>query len=72
MPQAAVCRPQGSSMKLLPTQVVHWFHYRERAKGESKAASEPDVTADPTPIWISRRTRTALLLAMLLGVGMVV
>ncbi len=43
-----------------------------RAEGTAKqrrvlkgSKAEPDVTADPTPIRISRRTRTALLLAVL-------
>jgi predicted PurR-regulated permease PerM len=34
--------------------------------------SEPDVTADPTPIRISKRTRTALILAGLVLLGLVV
>lgn len=45
-----------------------------RGRGESgtEAAAEPDVTADPTPIPISRRTRTALILAVLVLLGLVV
>jgi predicted PurR-regulated permease PerM len=39
---------------------------------EPEAAPEPDVTADPTPIWLSRRTRTALILATLVLAGLVV
>ena len=34
---------------------------RKRVPEGSKG--EPDVTVHPTPIWISRRTRTALVLA---------
>lgn len=37
----------------------------------SAAEKEPDVTADPTPIPISRRLRTVLILAVLLLVGLV-
>ena len=37
-----------------------------------KEADEPDVTARPTPILISTRTRTALLLAVVVLVGLVV
>lgn len=33
---------------------------------------EPDVTADPTPIPISKRTRTALILAVLVLLGLIV
>jgi predicted PurR-regulated permease PerM len=32
---------------------------------------EPDVTADPTPIWISRRTRTVLVLAVIAALAYV-
>jgi hypothetical protein len=34
-----------------------------RKPGLEGSKGEPDVTAHPTPIWISRRTRTALVLA---------
>ena len=43
-----------------------------RSGGESDATPEPDVTADPTPIPISKRTRTALILAVLVLLGLVV
>jgi predicted PurR-regulated permease PerM len=43
-----------------------------RSGGESDATPEPDVTADPTPIPISKRTRTALILALLVLLGLVV
>src|SRR5918998_6275522 len=33
---------------------------------------EPDVTTHPTPIWISRRTRTALILAVIAALAYVV
>jgi predicted PurR-regulated permease PerM len=34
--------------------------------------AEPDVTAHPTPIWISKRTRTVLILAVLVLLGLVI
>src|SRR5919112_1044915 len=43
---------------------------RKRAPGGSKG--EPDVTAHPTPIWISRGTRTALILAVIAALAYVV
>jgi predicted PurR-regulated permease PerM len=43
-----------------------------RSGGESDATPEPDVTAEPTPIPISKRTRTALILALLVLLGLVV
>src|SRR5919112_5836138 len=43
---------------------------RKRAPGGSKR--EPDVTAHPTPIWISRRTRTVLILAVIAALAYVV
>ena len=43
-----------------------------RSGGESDATPEPDVTAEPTPIPISKRTRTTLILAMLVLLGLVV
>jgi predicted PurR-regulated permease PerM len=58
-------------MKRLRARVVQWFSDRGQSGGESGAAPEPDVTADPTPIWISRRTRTALILATLVLAGLV-
>jgi predicted PurR-regulated permease PerM len=39
-------------------------------RGRPKA--EPDVTADPTPIRISKRIRTALILAVLALLGLVI
>lgn len=53
-------------------RVVQLFRDRGGSGGESEAASEPDVTADPTPIWISKCTRTALILATLLLAGLVI
>lgn len=40
------------------------------SSGQSSA--EPDVTAHPTPIWISKRTRTALILAVVIVLGFVI
>jgi predicted PurR-regulated permease PerM len=40
--------------------------------GETDASAEPDVTAHPTPIPISRRTRTALILTAIVLLGLVV
>ena len=45
---------------------------RGRPRSESDATAEPDVTAQPTPIRISRRTRTALILAVLALLGLVI
>jgi predicted PurR-regulated permease PerM len=53
-------------------RVVQLFRDRGGSGGESEAPSEPDVTAEPTPIWISKRTRTALILATLLLAGLVI
>jgi hypothetical protein len=52
-------------------RLVGWVHGRRRS-GKPGVASEPDVTADPTPIRISKRTRTALILAMLAVLGLVI
>jgi predicted PurR-regulated permease PerM len=41
-------------------------------KSSSGSRAEPDVTAHPTPIRISKRTRTALILAVLVVLGYVV
>ena len=40
--------------------------------GRGQPSAEPDVTARPTPIRISRRTRTALILAVLALLGLVI
>lgn len=45
---------------------------RGRRGSGTEAVAEPDVTADPTPIPISRRTRTALILTGLVLLGLVV
>ncbi len=45
---------------------------RPRPQSEPNATAEPDVTAQPTPIRISRRTRTALILAVLALLGLVI
>jgi predicted PurR-regulated permease PerM len=45
---------------------------RGRPRSEPNATAEPDVTAQPTPIQISRRTRTALILAVLALLGLVI
>lgn len=45
---------------------------RGRPRSEPNATAEPDVTAQPTPIRISRRTRTALILAVLALLGLVI
>ena len=52
-------------------RLVGWVRGRRRS-GKPGVASEPDVTADPTPIRISKRTRTALILAMLAVLGLVI
>jgi predicted PurR-regulated permease PerM len=43
-----------------------------RLRGSGQPSSEPDVTAHPTPIRISKRTRTALILAVLVLLGLVI
>src|ERR687890_2743080 len=43
-----------------------------RKLGPDGSKGEPDVTAHPTPIWISRRTRTALILAVVVALAYVV
>ena len=53
-------------------RLVGWMRGREQSGAESDVASEPDVTANPTPIRISKRTRTALILAMLAVLGLVI
>jgi len=73
-PAAADCsgdarRREGPVKRL---RAVQWFRDRGRSGGQSGAASEPDVTAEPTPIWISKRTRTTLILATLLLAGLVI
>ena len=45
---------------------------RGKSRSESHATDEPDVTAHPTPIRISKRTRTVLILAALALLGLVV
>jgi predicted PurR-regulated permease PerM len=45
---------------------------RVQSRSESAGATEPDVTADPTPIQISKRARTALILAVLVLLGLVI
>ena len=49
-----------------PTKPGRWKREPEGSKGE------PDVTAHPTPIRISRRTRTALILAVIAALAYVV
>ncbi len=53
-------------------RLVGWIRGREQSGIEPDVTSEPDVTADPTPIRISKRTRTALILAVLVLLGSVV
>ncbi len=53
-------------------RLLGWFRDREKLGSGSDAASEPDVTARPTPIPISRRTRTVLILAFAVLLGLVV
>lgn len=48
--------------------LVGWVRGRGQAGAEPDVMSEPDVTADPTPIRISKRTRTAMVLAEIVGV----
>ena len=45
---------------------------RKSGHGSAAPSAEPDVTAHPTPIRISRRTRTALILAVLVVLAYVV
>ena len=45
---------------------------RGQSRSKSDATAEPDVTAHPTPIRISKRTRTVLILAALALLGLVV
>jgi predicted PurR-regulated permease PerM len=45
---------------------------RGRSRSEPNVTPEPDVTADPTPIRISKRTRTVLILAVLVLLGLVI
>ncbi len=45
---------------------------RGRSGAEPEVTPEPDVTAHPTPIRISRRARTVLILAVLVLLGLVV
>jgi predicted PurR-regulated permease PerM len=45
---------------------------RKSGHGSATPSAEPDVTAHPTPIRISRRTRTALILAVLVVLAYVV
>jgi predicted PurR-regulated permease PerM len=53
-------------------RLAGWVRRLRRPDGERDMSSEPDVTADPTPIPISRRTRTVLILAGLVVLGVVV
>ena len=43
-----------------------------RKRDPEGSKGEPDVTAHPTPIWISKRTRTALILAVIFVLAYVV
>src|SRR5918997_5716957 len=43
-----------------------------RMRESEGSKEEPDVTTHPTPIWISRRTRTALILAVIAALAYVV
>jgi predicted PurR-regulated permease PerM len=56
----------------LVKRLVGWARGRGRSGAEPEATPEPDVTADPTPIRISKRTRTALILAVLVVLGFVI
>jgi hypothetical protein len=51
---------------------VGWARGRVRSGTQPDATSEPGVTADPTPIRISKRARTVLILAVLVLLGLVV
>jgi predicted PurR-regulated permease PerM len=55
---------------------VKWLVGRLRGRGQSRfdpdVTAEPDVTAHPTPIRISKRARTALILAVLALLGLVI
>ena len=59
-------------MKGLRARAVQWFRDRGQSDGELSAASEPEVTTEPTPMWISKRTSTARILATLLLACLVV
>jgi predicted PurR-regulated permease PerM len=59
-------------VKQMLKRLAGWVRGRRRPGGERDASSEPDVTADPTPIPISRRSRTALILVGLAVLGVVV
>jgi predicted PurR-regulated permease PerM len=53
-------------------RLMGWFRGRGQSGAEPDATTEPDVTAHPTPIRISKRTRTALILAVLVVLGLVI
>jgi predicted PurR-regulated permease PerM len=53
-------------------RLAGWLHGRGRPRSESDATVEPDVTAQPTPIRISKRARTTLILAGLALLGLVI
>lgn len=60
-------------MRRLAGRFSGWIRdHRRSGDDRPGAASEPDVTARPTPIPISRRTRTVLLLAFAVLLGLVV
>ena len=53
-------------------RLVGRLRVREQSGSELDVTAEPDVTAHPTPIRISKRTRTALMLAVLALLGLVI
>ncbi len=53
-------------------QLVGRLRGRGQSGSEPDVTAEPVVTADPTPIRISKRTRTALILAVLVLLGLVI
>jgi predicted PurR-regulated permease PerM len=56
----------------LVKRLVGRLRGRWQSRSEPDVKAEPDVTADPTPIRISKRTRTALILAVLVLLGLVI
>jgi predicted PurR-regulated permease PerM len=56
----------------LVKRLAGWFRGLGQSRFEPDATAEPDVTAHPTPIRISKRTRTALILAVLALLGLVI
>jgi predicted PurR-regulated permease PerM len=56
----------------LVKRLVAWLRGRWISRFKPDGTAEPDVTAHPTPIRVSKRTRTALILAVLVLLGLVI